>query len=66
MLFGWLRMPFGCKNDPQIYQRLINNAVYGYMKIGTDQHASSIEPYKRIDVFTEGDSDTSQTPSVLG
>ena len=34
-LFEWLRMPFRLKNAPQIYQRLIDNAIYGYMKIGT-------------------------------
>ena len=33
-LFEWLRMPFGLKNAPQIYQRLIDNALYGYLKIG--------------------------------
>ena len=35
-LFEWLRMPFGLKNAPQIYQRLIDNALYGYLKIGDD------------------------------
>ena len=59
-------MPFGLKIAPHIYQRLIDNALYGYMKIGADPDASSTESSKRIDVFTEGDPDTSQTPSVLG
>ena len=54
------------KNDPQIYQRLIDNALYGYMKISADPDASSTESSKRIDVFTEGQPDTSQTPYVLG
>ena len=27
-LFEWLRMPFDLKNSPQIYQRLIDNALY--------------------------------------
>ena len=36
------------------------------MKIGADPDVSSTESSKRIDVFTEGDPDTSQTTSVLG
>ena len=32
-LFEWLRMPFGLKNPPQIYQHLINNALYGYLTL---------------------------------
>uniref|UniRef100_H3GAX5 Reverse transcriptase domain-containing protein n=1 Tax=Phytophthora ramorum TaxID=164328 RepID=H3GAX5_PHYRM len=28
-LFEWTRMPFGLKNAPQIYQRLIDNATSG-------------------------------------
>ena len=42
------------KNAPQIHQRLIDNALFGYLKIEADQDASSMEPSKRIDVFTEG------------
>ena len=61
-----VRMPFGLKNAPQIYQRLIDNALYGYMKIGADPDASSTESSKQIDVFTGGEPDTSQTPFVLG
>ena len=58
-------MAFGLKHDPQIYQRLIENALYGYLKIGADPDASSVESSERIDVFKEGEPDTSQTPSVL-
>ncbi|POM64369.1 Reverse transcriptase [Phytophthora palmivora] len=32
-LFEWNRMPFGLKNAPQIYQRLIDNALYGFTRI---------------------------------
>uniref|UniRef100_H3H7N1 Reverse transcriptase domain-containing protein n=1 Tax=Phytophthora ramorum TaxID=164328 RepID=H3H7N1_PHYRM len=32
-LFEWTRMPFGLKNAPQIYQRLIDNALYGHFRI---------------------------------
>ena len=64
--YEWLRMPFGLKNAPHIYQRLIDNALYGYLKIGTNPDASSTESSKQIDVFTEGEPGTSQTPYVLG
>ncbi|ETO68298.1 hypothetical protein F444_14850 [Phytophthora nicotianae P1976] len=45
-LFEWLRMPFGLKNAPQIYQRLLDNALYGYLRIpeGNDQSGT-------VDVF---------------
>ena len=65
-LFEWLRVPFELKNTPQIYQRLIGNALYGYLKIGADPDASSMESSKWIDVFTEGERYTSQTSYVLG
>ena len=65
-LYEWLRMPFGLKNAPQIYQRLIDNALYGYFKIGADPDASSTESAIQIEVFTEGEPNTSQTPSVIG
>ena len=54
------------KNGPQIYQLLIDHALYGYMKIVADPEAFSTKSSKRINVFTEGEPDTSQTPSVLG
>ena len=72
-LFEWLRIPFGVKNAPQIYQRLIDNALYGYLEIVSDPSVISpntdkiaTEWPKLIDVFTEGETDTIQNPSVLG
>ncbi|OWZ19694.1 LOW QUALITY PROTEIN: reverse transcriptase [Phytophthora megakarya] len=32
-LFEWNGMPFGLKNAPQINQRMINNALYGFTRI---------------------------------
>ncbi|KAE9295696.1 hypothetical protein PF008_g24196 [Phytophthora fragariae] len=32
-LFEWNRMPFGLKNAPQIYQRILDNALYGFTQI---------------------------------
>ena len=61
-LFEWLRMPFGLKNAPQIYQRLIDNALYGYLTIASDPSVISpntdnifTESSKLINVFSEGD-----------
>ena len=65
-LFEWLRMPFGLKNAPQIYQRLIDNALYGYLKIGADKDENATDSPKLIDVFVEGEPETDQTSSVLG
>ena len=52
-LFEWLRMPFGLKSAPQIYQRLIDNALYGYLKIGTRPTTIASGLSGLIDVFTE-------------
>jgi ribonuclease HI len=30
--FEWRRMPFGLKNAPMIYQRMIDNALWGFVK----------------------------------
>uniref|UniRef100_A0AAV1VFN9 Reverse transcriptase n=1 Tax=Peronospora matthiolae TaxID=2874970 RepID=A0AAV1VFN9_9STRA len=60
-LFEWLRMPFGLKNAPQIYQRLVDNALYRYLKIG--QRSASDGP---IDVFKDGEPETDRRPSILG
>ena len=51
-MFEWLRMPFELKNAPQIYQRLIDNALYGYLKIGTRPTTIASESSGLIDVFT--------------
>ena len=63
-LFEWLRMPFGLKNSPQIYQRLIDNELYGFLKIktGSDENTTSSggitnELPELQDVFTEGEPD---------
>ncbi|GMF48476.1 unnamed protein product [Phytophthora fragariaefolia] len=60
-LFEWLRMPFGLKNAPQIYQRLVDNALYGHLKISANS-----DPALPIDVFKDGEPETDQKPSVLG
>ncbi|POM62666.1 reverse transcriptase [Phytophthora palmivora] len=60
-LFEWNRMPFGLKNAPQIYQRLLDNALYGFLKVFQDQDRSG-----RKDVFDTGEPDLERNESVLG
>ncbi|POM71072.1 LOW QUALITY PROTEIN: Reverse transcriptase [Phytophthora palmivora] len=59
-LFEWNRMPFGLKNAPQIYQRLLDNALYGFVKVTQDQDQSD-----RKDVFETGEPDLERNESVL-
>ena len=54
-LFKWLRMTFGLKNAPQIYQRLISNALYGYLNVAAGKEATATDSSRLIDVFTEGE-----------
>uniref|UniRef100_H3H9I8 Reverse transcriptase domain-containing protein n=1 Tax=Phytophthora ramorum TaxID=164328 RepID=H3H9I8_PHYRM len=60
-LFEWTRMPFGLKNAPQIYQRLIDNALYGHLRISASHDLST-----PIDVFEAGEPEPELKPSVLG
>ncbi|GMF21128.1 unnamed protein product [Phytophthora fragariaefolia] len=50
--FEWLRMPFGLKNAPIIYQRLIDNALLGYVqpKGGWEAFAERI---RRVEIDAE-------------
>ena len=57
-LFEWLRMPFGLKNAPQIYQHLIVNALYEYLNSGAGKKATATYSYRLTDVFTEGEPET--------
>ncbi|OWZ08023.1 LOW QUALITY PROTEIN: hypothetical protein PHMEG_00019499 [Phytophthora megakarya] len=49
-LFEWNRMPFGLKNAPQIYQRMLDNALYGFTRI--PKMAGDLE---NLDVFEAGE-----------
>jgi hypothetical protein len=60
-LFEWLRMPFGLRNAPQIYQRLLDNALYGYLKL-TPKHLQE----KESDVFLDGKPAGSETQPAIG
>ena len=59
-------MPFGLKNAPQIYQRLIDNALYGYLKINARPITITSDSTDLIDVFTDGEPDSDMKASVLG
>ncbi|OWY99437.1 reverse transcriptase [Phytophthora megakarya] len=60
-LFEWSRMPFGLKNAPQIYQRLVDNALYGFLEISRSGDAGAT-----TDVFQTGIVDDPDRESVLG
>ncbi|POM70454.1 LOW QUALITY PROTEIN: Reverse transcriptase, partial [Phytophthora palmivora] len=54
-------MPLGLQNAPQIYQRLLDNALYGFVKVGNDQ-----DQCDSGDVFETGTPNLERTTSVLG
>ncbi|KAE9282802.1 hypothetical protein PR003_g27307, partial [Phytophthora rubi] len=60
-LFEWNRMPFGLKNAPQIYQRPIDNALYGFLRIPPAADQSTL-----TGLFKEGDPEEAGESSVLG
>jgi hypothetical protein len=41
--FQWVRMPFGLKNAPLIYQQVIDNALWGYVRLPPHLEAE-VEP----------------------
>ncbi|KAG2994698.1 hypothetical protein PC120_g21932 [Phytophthora cactorum] len=60
-LFERNRMPFGLKNAPQIYQRLLDNALYGFTRIPRRGEDSEV-----ADQFEEGKPSDRRKASVLG
>ncbi|OWZ15327.1 reverse transcriptase [Phytophthora megakarya] len=60
-LFEWSRKAFSLKNAPQIYQRLVDNALYGVLKISQSGAAGAT-----TDVFQTGIADNPDRGSVLG
>ena len=64
-LFEWLRMTFGLKKSPHIYQRLIDNTLYNYMRIGESIDSTATGQSNLTDVFTKGELETDRSPSVL-
>jgi hypothetical protein len=35
--FQWVRMPFGLKNAPLIYQAVINNCLWGFVRLPPEE-----------------------------
>ncbi|POM80204.1 Reverse transcriptase [Phytophthora palmivora] len=35
--FQWVRMPFGLKNAPLVYQHMINNCLWGFVRLPPDE-----------------------------
>ena len=60
-LFEWRRMPFGLKNAPQIYQRLLDNALYGFLTISSEPGSDILE-----DLFEVGHPERDLKKSILG
>ncbi|KAG3069628.1 hypothetical protein PI125_g23169 [Phytophthora idaei] len=60
-LFEWNRMPFGLKDAPQIYQRLLDNALYGFTRIPRRGENSGVAGQ-----FEEGEPGDRRKASVLG
>ncbi|OWZ17551.1 reverse transcriptase [Phytophthora megakarya] len=60
-IFEWNRMPFGLKNAPQLYQRMIDNVLYGFTRILKSEGYGST-----LDVFEDGEPVGPGKPSMLG
>ncbi|POM68013.1 Hypothetical protein PHPALM_15875 [Phytophthora palmivora] len=67
--FEWLRIPFGLKNAPMIYQRMIDNALWGYVqpKGGWSEFAGRIRRAEEAAATRRQSQrgDTTQPPSSL-
>ncbi|KAE9191732.1 hypothetical protein PF004_g21520 [Phytophthora fragariae] len=67
-LFEWNRMPFGLKNAPQIYQRMLDNALYGFARISRlegDPALKQLDPETTPDLIPSEPKDDGKR-SVLG
>lgn len=66
--FQWLRMPQGLKNAPQIYQRMLDNAIWRFVRPrgGWDCEATdNNEDGTEGDIFSHGEPDDSHPGPVF-
>ncbi|GMF40891.1 unnamed protein product [Phytophthora fragariaefolia] len=41
--FQWLRMPFGLKNAPSVYQAVINNCLWGFVRLSPEEEVEVVQ-----------------------
>ena len=57
---------FRAEESSAIYRRMVDTALYRYLTIGDRRKSSEYWVSKQIDVFTDGEPNPHQSPSVLG
>ncbi|OWZ10031.1 LOW QUALITY PROTEIN: reverse transcriptase [Phytophthora megakarya] len=68
--FQWVRMPFGLNNAPLIYQHMINNCLWGFVRLSPEEEAlvdQDVLDYLKLDPQSprdEMDVERSMTPLV--
>ncbi|OWZ11976.1 LOW QUALITY PROTEIN: reverse transcriptase [Phytophthora megakarya] len=68
--FQWVRMPFGLKNVPLIYQQMINNCLWGFVRLPPEEEAlvdQDVLDYLKLDPQSPSDEidvERSMTPLV--
>ncbi|OWZ10916.1 hypothetical protein PHMEG_00016140, partial [Phytophthora megakarya] len=68
--FQWVRMPFGLKNAPLIYKQMINNCLWGFVRLSPEEEAlvnQDVLDYLKLDPQSpsdEMDAGRNMTPLV--
>jgi ribonuclease HI len=66
--FQWTRMPFGLKNAPALYQRMLDNGIWGFVKPKNGWEHKGTEPIelnnkgRQLDMFDDGTAE--DTPAL--
>jgi hypothetical protein len=56
--FQWVRMPFGLKNAPLVYQHMINNCLWGFVRLPPEEEAlvdQDVLDYLKLDPYESSD-----------
>jgi hypothetical protein len=70
--FQWVRMPFGMKNAPLVYQHMINNCLWGIVRLPPEEEALvdqdvldylKLDPYESRDVASGCTCDDPECPN---